>query len=371
MKILQICSYFTDSKLYRNLFNSLENLNIESDIFYFCDSKTDISKLDEDLIISNSYKPWERFLFFVKHGKVYRDFKGQVQINDYDMTHAHSLFSNGYIANRAYRDFGKKYMVAVRRTDLYFFAVYKPYLKPLGARILKEAESIIFLSPVFLERTIEIFAKYLGEDEIRRKSHIIPNGIDEIFFDHSPEEKVLEEELRLVFIGKVADPNKNVDILLKLIDEMNEEGTKVSLKLIGDYDTRFYEKVKDNDKIKLCGRLSQIEIIKTLKEDHIYIMPSHTETFGLVYVEAMSQGLPVIYTRGQGFDGQFDEGQVGYRVGANSIREMKEAIGKIRADYYPMSQRAIAGSKSYNWPDIGKDYEVLYKKIIEENKKHM
>ena len=36
------------------------------------------------------------------------------------------------------------------------------------------------------------------------------------------------------------------------------------------------------------------------RENDIYVMPSIIETFGLVYAEAMSQGLPVIYTRGQG-----------------------------------------------------------------------
>lgn len=40
-------------------------------------------------------------------------------------------------------------------------------------------------------------------------------------------------------------------------------------------------------------------------------MPSHKETFGLVYAEAMSQGLPIIYTKNQGFDGQFPDGYVG------------------------------------------------------------
>ena len=43
-------------------------------------------------------------------------------------------------------------------------------------------------------------------------------------------------------------------------------------------------------------------------------MPSRYETFGLVYGEAMSQGLPIIYSKGQGVDGYFKEGTVGYGV---------------------------------------------------------
>ena len=43
-------------------------------------------------------------------------------------------------------------------------------------------------------------------------------------------------------------------------------------------------------------------------------MTSLGESFGLTYAEAMSQGVPVIYSKGQGFDGQFKEGVVGYHV---------------------------------------------------------
>ena len=58
-------------------------------------------------------------------------------------------------------------------------------------------------------------------------------------------------------------------------------------------------------------------------------MLSIMETFGLVYAEAMSQGLPIIYTKGQGFDEQFDEGKVGYHADCFNIEEIvKRIIGK-------------------------------------------
>ena len=58
------------------------------------------------------------------------------------------------------------------------------------------------------------------------------------------------------------------------------------------------------------------ELIKLYRDSHIFTMPSITESFGLVYAEAMTQALPVVYTKGQGFDGQFPDGEVGYSVEA-------------------------------------------------------
>lgn len=365
MNTLQICSYYTDSKLYYNLFKSLEDLGEGMDVFYFTDKKRDISQLDPRIISVNNYYPWERLFFFRKHRKVYRALEKKLDLSGYSHSHAHSLMSNGYIANKLYRDYGLDYMVAVRRTDLFFFMKYKPYLKGLAARILKEARAVIFLSPVFLDKAVEIFSKYISEEDLRAKSHILPNGIDQVYFDQKAQGKKLEDKdgLRLVFIGKVEDPNKNVKTLFKLLDKMNKEGKKVTLKLIGSINKDFQAQVDERPYLRSTGRLSPEEIIRELKEDHIFIMPSYTETFGLVYVEAMSQGLPVIYTRGQGFDGQFKEGQVGYGAHADSIEEMEEAIGKIESDYEAMSLRAIEGAKRFNWQDIAKDYQKIYQTI--------
>lgn len=363
MKTLQVCSYYTDSKLYKNLFKALDDIGEESDVFYFCHNKFDISDLDGDIIISNSYRPIDRLFFFIKHGKVYKDAKKMLDIGSYRHSHAHSLMSNGYIANRLYRDFGLKYIVAIRRTDLFVFMKYKPYLKGLAIRILEEAEALIFLSPVFLDKAVELFAGKMGEDRLRAKSFIIPNGIDRIFFENEPRPKTIRDRINLVFIGKVSDPNKNVKTIVDLVNDLDQQGKDVNLKLIGDIGEDLRKELSEKDNITVTGRLSPEEIIETLREDHIFVMPSYTETFGLVYVEAMSQGLPVIYTRGQGFDGQFPQGYIGYGVDPDSIDEMKAAIEKISGDYENMSARAIEGSKKFNWPDIAKEYKSIYGQI--------
>lgn len=364
MKTLQVCSYFTDSKLYRNLFNALEKRGIKSDIFYFCNKEANVSNLDNDLIIAQPYKAWQRFLYFVKHKKVYNELLEKIDIQDYERSHAHSLMSNGYISHRLYKEYGLKYIVAVRRTDLFFFMKYKPYLKSLGASIIKDAEKVVFLSPVHREKAIHIFSSYISEDDFRKKSYVIPNGIDEIYHEQIAQAKtIVENKVNLVFIGKVADKNKNVDTIIKVADKMKADGWDIRLKLIGDVTEEFQKSIKNKPYIISSGRLTPQEIINSLKEDDIFIMPSFTETFGLVYVEAMSQGIPVIYTKGQGFEGQFEEGEVGFAVAPNSIDDIELAIKNIIADYENMSKRAIEGSKKYKWDDIAKVYDEIYQEV--------
>ena len=58
-------------------------------------------------------------------------------------------------------------------------------------------------------------------------------------------------------------------------------------------------------------------------------MPSIHESFGRVYAEAMTQGVPVIYSKGQGFDGIYPDGHVGYSVPSRNPEYIAECIKNI------------------------------------------
>src|SRR5690606_22696545 len=82
---------------------------------------------------------------------------------------------------------------------------------------------------------------------------------------------------------------------------------------------------------------SKEKLLELYRANDILVMPSKTETFGLVYAEAMSQGLPVIYSKGQGFDGQFKEGLIGYHVDCFDPVNIASSILKIVNNYEEMS----------------------------------
>ena len=96
-------------------------------------------------------------------------------------------------------------------------------------------------------------------------------------------------------------------------------------------------------------------------------MPSFTESFGLVYVEAMSQGLPVVYSEGQGFDNQFSEGQVGYHVSAYSAESVAAGIEKVIINFAEIKSRAVCSSRIFNWKEITAQYDIIYKTIYTES----
>ena len=85
--------------------------------------------------------------------------------------------------------------------------------------------------------------------------------------------------------------------------------------------------------VKLMDSIPQTELIKLLSINDIFAMPSVPETFGLVYVEAMTQGLPIIYAKGEGFEGFYKDGEIGYGVDADSITDISDKIELLIKSY--------------------------------------
>jgi glycosyltransferase involved in cell wall biosynthesis len=97
---------------------------------------------------------------------------------------------------------------------------------------------------------------------------------------------------------------------------------------------------------------------------HIFVMPSVKETFGLVYIEALSQGLPIIYCKGEGVDGFFEENEVGVSVKPDSVIEIVDSVQYIRSRYDQMSLNAVKASKKFNWNDSTKSFMEVYKEAV-------
>ena len=77
----------------------------------------------------------------------------------------------------------------------------------------------------------------------------------------------------------------------------------------------------------------------------------------------MSQGLPVIYSKGQGFDGQFEDGTVGYAVNSLDHNDIAEKIIKIFYDYETKSKNCIELFNKFDWKTIACDYLSLYENL--------
>ena len=96
----------------------------------------------------------------------------------------------------------------------------------------------------------------------------------------------------------------------------------------------------------------------------MFILPSFKETFGLVYAEAMSQGLPIIYSAGQGFDQQFKDGVVGYPVNNNDPQDIAVKIKEVINNYSEISKACVTKVYKFDWDKVSDNYIKVYQEIL-------
>ena len=225
---------------------------------------------------------------------------------------------------------------------------------------MRKADRIIFLSPAYKKTT---FNKYIPREytgEIEDKSEIIPNGISDLFFKNkSRTTRLINNKINIIYVGEINN-NKNLGTTIEAIKTLKNR-YDISIMCIGNVTENIGRKWIADETVKYYPKCSQEELIGFYRDADIFVMPSHTETFGLVYAEAMSQGLPVIYTRGQGFDGQFEEGEVGYAVDSNDKEEIARRIMDIWNNYEEISQKCLDRVDKFKWDIIAERYVKIYK----------
>jgi glycosyltransferase involved in cell wall biosynthesis len=256
---------------------------------------------------------------------------------------------------------GIDYIVSVRNSDVNLFFKYGLWLRKAAIAIMLEASNIVFISPSYKRRVLETYIPNNVRQKIERKSLILPNGINNFWPNNACNitRVVRQGEIRLIYIGELTR-NKNVKTCIKVVKKLSDKGYKATLKIIGEGpEEKTLRKMAagDNKRVFFYGFIDNKKTIaKLMAQSDIFIMPSFTETFGVAYIEAMSQGLPLIYTHNEGIDGFYQDGQIGYAVNPLNVDQIILCIEEIFSDYDNISMRCKIESHNFAWDKIGNDY---------------
>lgn len=365
MRILQIVGGYFDSNLFCSLFTELSTLGVNN-LVYVPVHKNFVlpNNQEENVVVSLCFSNLDRVLFYSKQKKLLNNIQQRIDIKDINLIHAHTLFSNGYLAYELYKKYGIPYIVAVRNTDYHVFFKRMPHLRKIGINILRHAKKIIFLSPKYMERLLNEYIPQNEQNIFKSKMVVIPNGIDSIFFKEGGKERIkINSPLRILYVGEISK-NKNIETTFKAIQKLACEKISVQYRVVGQIKENKYKKfLKSHGEIEYYPKCTHSEVINHMRWADIFVMPSFKETFGLVYAEALSQGLPVIYTRNEGFDSHFSEGMVGFAVNPHNPEDIAEKIKSILGDYSNFSRNALKCVGKFSWAQIALQYKEIYTDI--------
>jgi L-malate glycosyltransferase len=369
-RIIHICNDYSKQTLYRSLFLALLKNNIEQEIYVPVRSENEIGKnLDSNLMITQSHilKPLDRIMFRRKIKKIHNDFLLKIKnFSSQDIIHAHFLYSDGAVALSLKKAFQIKYIVAVRNTDLNYFLKLRPDLYFLMVSILKEAEKVIFLNHGYKNKLLN-FLTCKDRSILQEKFLVIPNGINEDWLTPINQNYEPSETIKLLYVGDFSK-NKNVRLLIKAFAKMKHIGIDVSLKLAGgggsDHDRVIKLLSQQSSSCEYLGKVNISELKKLYGSSDILVVPSKYETFGMVFIEALSQGCKVIYTEGEAISGLIGDKSIAIGLPKINSSEIIKSIIKLYENKNGSRQKCIDASKQFSLAKLSSEYSKLYKEIL-------
>jgi glycosyltransferase involved in cell wall biosynthesis len=221
----------------------------------------------------------------------------------------------------------------------------------------------------------QIMKKYLLNKE---KIEVIYNGVDtavsnfnEKDFNDVRDRYNLPDKPIILFIGRVDDPRKGLDVLLKAFKHVLEQ-TDAILLIVGggnqDYTRKLARSLGIFQYIYFTGFVDSLTLKKIYTFCSIYVCPSRLEGFGLTIPEAMAVGKPIVATDVGAIPEIIKNYVHGILVKSGDIRGIADAILKYLIN---MKYAGIVGTKNkiylnneFNWKKNAIQLEIFYKKSI-------
>lgn len=310
----------------------------------------------------------DRILYFKKIKKYMKHIEEVIDIREISLLHAHSLFSDGGVAYLLHKKYGIPYIVAVRTTDTCVFMKYFRHLIPFGRKIIQNAADVVYITPSLKNDTISKMFRGSNKAHEMFKSHILPNGVNEYWINNKVEVgRKLDDNnrVRLIQVSRL-NPQKNVDKTIAAVKLLRNRGIDATIDILGEGESR--EKLENmanelgiSQYVTFHGFIDDLNIVKTAyQQNDIFVMPSLGETFGLTYIEAMSQGLPIIGVQGTGVSEFFENGQVGQFLVQATDAQIADAVMMIVQQYESISNRCVLVVEKFSWDTIIAEYANIY-----------
>lgn len=364
--VLHICNDYQGSKVHGNLYKSLDQLSIPQIIY--CPIKKNIPLKNKnkykfgEIIYSSRLKRRFRFMFLSKINFLFDDLNRKVDLENIKICHATTLFSDGSLAYRLFKERNIPYIVAVRSTDIEAFLKYRPDLIFLARNILLNCSKIIFISESLKKNFLNHYLIKSFKSSIEDKCTVVLNGIDDFWIERiSKQKKVKPTEI--LYVGSLLK-RKNILKLSNSVIALNKENYSCRLHIVGkggEHELQIKKLAKKfSSQILYYGAVTnKSELVEVFRQTHIFAMPSVGETFGLVYIEALSQGLPILFSKNDGIYGVFKI-KIGEYCNPNKTKDIDLSLKKLINNYDSYEINKIDFEK-FRWKNIAKEYESLYR----------
>ena len=293
-----------------------------------------------------------------------------VKAHSIDVLHVHYAIPHAYAAYMAKKmlldeDISIPIVTTLHGTDITLVGSH-PFYRPAVTFSINHSDCVTAVSESLKQDTLRLF-------DIKTEIKVIPNFIDTKKFENK--EKPCERSLLAPTDDKIITHISNFRPLKRIndvIDVFEQISTNVSSKLLmvgeGPEKSKAMAYVKSkglNEKVVFLGNSNEID--KILCYSDLFLLPSEMESFGLVALEAMANGVPVISSNAGGLSEVNKHGFSGFLSDVGDVNSMAKNALELLLDEEKLNKfkkQAKKQAQLFNIDKVVTEYEDIYKRTL-------
>ncbi len=281
-------------------------------------------------------------------------------LNEPDILHAHVSHSCGYYCIKAAKMLNLPLVVTEHYSGLLLgTATEREYQRV--KQTIEKSDAFVFVGTNF-QKSI---CKKL---QIKKDTYVIPNLVDSAFFEEN-HCKPKKSDIFTFLVACHLKKNKSVDLVLKAFNKTFDKKEPVKLIIAGDGEElellrTLANNLSEEDRVLFYGKYTREQSKELFSTANAFVLTSKVETFGIVYLEALSSGVPCIATKGQGGDDIINSSN-GFLVEYGNEEQLCLAMRKLyeNRDFYNRESIKLDCQSRFSEDVICKQIKEIYSKF--------
>lgn len=316
------------------------------------------------------YLAFPRAMFFASSGKrMYDGIRKLVeeihQGFKFDVIHAHFALPDGFAAMLIGAEYKKPLIITPMGTDIDITMTRDRECFNAVCKVLQNSTRVIAPSA-------HIKAKL--QEKMGMTTETIPYGIyaSDIFAGKSDLRQKYSGRTILLSVSSLI-PRKSLELNIKAVARIKKKYPSIHYLIAGQGElkhqlTTLAHNLNIQDSVEFLGQLPHGKIMEYMSVCDVFSLPSWPETLGLVYLEAMAHGKPIICCQGQGVDGLIVNGETGLMVKPKDVESLAQALDFLLGN--PEKAREIGERarklvlENYTWERHARKYIEIYRELV-------
>ena len=289
--------------------------------------------------------------------------------NPFDLVHAHVALPDGAAARHFTKRRRLPLVVTIHGQDFYYSIHHRPGWRKKVMDVLEAADRVVVVSTK-LQGIAE--SEHLVKD--LAKIQVIHNGanLKNVFTGENPLRKHYADKLILLTAGYLIK-RKGHEVVLEVMARLRDRFPNLHYLIVGDGEERAHLEAKVlalglTNQVEFLGLRPHQEVLQYMALCDVFVLPSWDEAFGVVYVEAMSQGRPVIGCLGEGIEDFVENGKTGFLVPSKDVTGLTRVLDELCTD--PVKRKTVGLNakalveEQYSWERCAERLITLYASLL-------